>query len=75
MAARKTRHSRLARLIQQCENAIARAWPDFYKRRAPRICQCPACAARGSSVVDDDGGRFLSCLVCGSSVPCSALDT
>jgi hypothetical protein len=55
---------RLWWLIQQCETAVLASpgGPSFG-------CHCPWCTARGLSVVDDESGRFISCLVCGTTAP------
>jgi hypothetical protein len=74
MASRRFRFSRLYFLIQLCEAALAAAWPDFGKPWTPRPTRCPSCAAQGDSILDDDAGRFLSCLVCGSSVSFASHD-
>jgi hypothetical protein len=75
MPPRKPRFSRrLAQLIRQCEAAFAVWQTPFADVAFPSTCECPACEARGLSVVDDEAGRFRSCLVCGSSAVYVAQD-
>jgi len=64
--------TRLSRLMQQCDATLA-DWPASAHQAAwTTDCRCPDCAARGSSIIGDDAGRFVRCMVCGSSVQCTA---
>jgi transcription elongation factor Elf1 len=53
--------------MHQCEAALANLSSSFHAVTA-RDFECPGCAARGASILGDEGGRFVTCFVCGSSV-------